>query len=599
MPQMKGLKNADKEIKVKKSGRAEREVVYPELRLDLCHGESAVTAEDARELLGWQEVPEGGGSYSKEVYALSKSLLGEGVRARFNRNVINRWITTGNLQDLIQKILRGHWAGPNGTGGTINGETIIIGRTAQVLDGQHTLISLVLADLMWRQDKSRWSHWRDSPPVIDKLVISGVDEDDHTANSINVCKSRSKADVLYRSEFFAHLDGSVRKVQARMSDYATRLLWLRIGIKYNAMIPRITHDEVVDFIGRHQRLLQCITHVYEENGSEGKISRYVGPGYAAGLLYLMACSASDPSTYRAAEQPTDDLLGWGRWSDACDFWVMVASGDAKLKAVHEALARDDESRASNAEVWAIFANAWLAVINGEPVTAGMLELVYDEDDWGNRRLAEQPSVGGIDLGDPSTMDEADVEMPDPSPKEIKRGAAKQRGKKEDKDSPRPSTGLGPPRKAGFQWTQDDVAWVCDDGGEHFVARLAEDPIKCEDGETRVMVVTGKGEEWEVRLEDLSLDRPGKTSPPAESPKADGPRARRKQRAKPKTSAAWDLGDQPWVDDPDHGVWRGRIVELGKTAAKVKVNSGCQGAGSVRVVALADLLRQQPRKHGAA
>ena len=344
MPKLKS-----KKVKTKSDAAVaaeSREVVYPDRTSVVCEGETAITAEDARVTLGWEEVPEGGGEYVREIYALAK------IRVRLTNNVINRPIYTAGVLTLKQEILRRRWR--------MNGEPIIVGKTGLLLNGQHTLIALVLADLEWQQNEDWRAYWP-TAPSIDKVVTSGVSEDDETVNTMDTCKPRSLADVLYRTAYFSAMPGGQRRNAARTVDYAIRMMWHRTGAGHDAFAPRRTHAESLAFLTSHPRLLDCAKHIHEEDGKDSKLSIYMPSGYAVGLLYLMGSSASDPEAYRKADHPHESMLDWSRWNDACDFWVLLAAGGDKVAAVRKAMARSiEDGGLSMAERWAIVTNAWLA-----------------------------------------------------------------------------------------------------------------------------------------------------------------------------------------------------------------------------------------------
>jgi hypothetical protein len=541
-----------------------RDVKFDTISSDVCTGDTAITVDDAKEILGWEETSEG--NYVREIYTLAK------LKVLCKNNLTNRPLYKNVVQTLQQEILQGRWR--------MNGEPIIVGQTGLLLNGQHTLIALILANVRWGQDKEAYEENWTTPPTIDKVVVSGVDEGDDTVNTMDTCKPRSLADVIYRSEYFASLPHGERKNASRMADHAIRLLWHRTGAKYDAFAQRKTHSESLDFLDRHPKLLECIKHIHEEDG-EGAISRYVGPGYAAGLLYLMGSSKSDPEPYRGSAHPSEESLDWSAWTRACDFFVLLAAGGKDVSAVRRTIAnRMEQGSLTMAERWAILTNAWLAYSDGEPITEKSLKLSYTEKD-GVTLLEEQPSVGGIDLGDPDTVDEDQVPMRDPKPEEIAEGKKKLKGDdKTGTQKPR-AVKLFAPGKAGANWAKGDVAWVRDPDGEHYLGQLAEDPWDCDDSQCRVTVRTAKGEEWEVLYSDLSLEKPNGVQPTA-------------KKTKPKAKVnEWCLGDHPWVVEPGKETWRGAIVEMSKNAAKIKVDSGFQGSSTVRVVAMKHLARKQP------
>jgi hypothetical protein len=296
-------------------------------------------------------------------------------------------------------------------------------------------------------------------------------------------------DVLCRSAVFADLPKKDRVTIARIGDYAIRLLWHRTGASLNAFAPRRTHAESMDFIERHPRIVACVKHIFEENGSENQIGHFVAPGYASALLYLMAASGSDAKTYRSSLR--EDSLDFSLWEKACDFWVLLAGNAPELEAVRKSLGHMiEDGSASNKERWALIVKAWNAYASGQPIDAKSLKLLYSTKD-DIRTLAECPIVGGIDMGDPKEVDEEQIDADDPSEEEIEERAAAVRQAEsvedaaEDEDvadedeepaAPRPKVKKLKKRlkvgKTGA-FELNELVWVRSSDGNHWRGYIAE------------------------------------------------------------------------------------------------------------------------------
>lgn len=461
-----------------KENKSPREVIYQVIEAIAYVVDSTVgpiTADKAKELLGWQEEEEKNPFGHKHVAEISRSY---GVKVRCNNNVTNRPIYGQVVETLKQEILRGRWR--------FNGEPIIVGSTGLILNGQHTLFALILAVKEWAEHPERWPHWTEAP-YIEKLVCYGVEEDDAIVNTMDTCKPRTLMDVIYRADYFKDLPAKAHKSAARMTQYAIKLLWLRTGTHSNAFAVRATHAESVAFLNNHPQLVKAVQHIYEEDSEEGRISKYISPGYAAAALFLMACSDSNAEEYYSAETPTEELLDWGKWDRACEFFVELGGQAAGLKAVRDEIAKlisDGSTRWLDR--WAVFAKAWEPYSNGKAVTAKAvaLEFVVKEDE---RQLVEEPVFGGIDVGEEGLNLVATEEI-----EERKEAVAtKKHGTKKAK-------------KAGKEWAKGDTAWVHPNGGdEPFFAELTDDPFECADSITRVFVDAEDGN-YEVELGELSL-----------------------------------------------------------------------------------------------
>jgi hypothetical protein len=597
MPKLK-KKSVKKSTKKSQPLTESREVIYKEVLADVCVGDTAITADDAKELLGWEEVAGGELNYSKEIFSLAKK------KVICRNNTINRTVYASVVLTLKQEILRRRWI--------LNGEPIIVGKTGQLLNGQHTLLALILANQEWEADKERWAEYWETPPTIDKVVVSGIDEADQTVNTMDTCKPRSLVDVIGRSEYFSKLPEGEGRAIARLIDNAISLLWHRTGAKLDAFAPRKTHSESMDFLARHSKIIEAAKHIYEEDGKNKKIKRYLNPGYAAGLLYLMGSSDTDPEEYRKAAHRDESLLNWDKWDKACNLFVLLAAGGKETSAIRHMIAQSiEEGALSVSERWAIIANSWLAYSQGKSITEAALRLQYTEDEDGVRHLTYHPSVGGIDLGDPSTADEELIAAVDPTPAEIEEKASKIRNKKEkgeEKTKPtkaKPIKAVFRPTRAGLNWAAGDIAWVRDQDGEHYLGQIDGDSWNCDDGECHVFVRTAEGKRWEVQYDDLSLEVPTSKPKPAVvdkpmgvSPKSSSKKAKRLILEK-KLPTDYQVGDHVWVDDPGVEPWKGKIVERSKGAVKVMVDQGFQGCGTVRVVWLRYLCRQQPKRTKSA
>jgi hypothetical protein len=168
----------------------------------------------------------------------------EGNLVRCWNNCKNRWFDEPRARLYAQEILQRNWAGPSTfPGETVNGETIVIGRTGIVLSGQHRLIGLVLAFQMWLgKNKLHWQKYWQEEPFLESLIVTGVSEHPCIVRTLDNVKSRTLADTLYTSEVFDGLtlpeaNGETQRTLrpkermelARMLDSAVDLLWKRTG----------------------------------------------------------------------------------------------------------------------------------------------------------------------------------------------------------------------------------------------------------------------------------------------------------------------------------------------------------------------------------
>lgn len=347
--------------------------MYEELEIKLFTGDDVLTAEEAKTLLGW-EAEEEGEKFGTDY--LLKDLTKTKVRCQ--NNVTNRPLYRANVDKLHQEITRKNWR--------FNGEPIIVSQSGKILNGQHQLIALVLAHQEWEENGSEGEE-----PSIEKLVVFGVEDDDQVINTMDTCKPRSLADVIYRSPYFAYMDKSEQKKVANVCSFAIRTLWERLG-SIDAFSVKQTHAESLTFLQEHQKLEEAVEFIQTED-NENSLGRYCSLGTLAGLLYLMGSSSTDPTKYK--EEPCEENLKWDNWDKAVEYFVLLSSDSkdvaAVSKAFEELLKRDGV--ASREEKVAILISGWHSFVAGKKPKS--IKLNYLEND-GETVLADY-STGGIDL----------------------------------------------------------------------------------------------------------------------------------------------------------------------------------------------------------
>jgi hypothetical protein len=430
--------------KSKSTESVERKVKHPKLRsvwhvrpdrkVDPASERGApLTEAQVKDILGWEELADDAKGGLPELKALFN------LNVKLHNNTKNRPIIPSWVLTLSQEHLRTRWR--------LNGESIVIGTTGLTLSGQHRCLGFLHAE---HQRKMK-AHWRDllpEPLVMETLLVYGIEEDDDTFKTLNCGKPSTLDEVLFRSDVFGKLRPNERRTCTRMTAYAIKLLWDRTGAKDDPFAPRRTHGESIDFLARHPRILRSVKHIFEENkvqkDDEGRalpapIGRFVSPGYASAMLYLMGSSSSDGGKYEIADPPSESSLDWDNWDKACEFWTLLGAGSPDLKPLATAigmLADADTGAAggSREEKLGLVCKAWEKFVAGHKLVASDLELEYDDD----HALVHTYSVGGIDLGQPRKRKSAE-EKPDDDQEEVEARKAKEREAKLDKkkgDKPR-------------------------------------------------------------------------------------------------------------------------------------------------------------------
>ena len=402
-------KTKKSQTKVQPEQVKNRKVVYPELKGQM----GWLTGDEAKTLLGWTQPKEG--SKGKFEFLFKDR---NGVPTKCHNVEKQRPFYAPLAKQWMGEILGGHW---NGDGGETNGESMIIGRTGLVVDAKHRLVGLAWAVQEWLNHPEKYPFWEEEPKIHCSINF-GVREDVKSINTINTGKPRTLGDAIYASGLFGHITGSKTSMQyqikalSRIADYAVRLLWHRTGAHKDAFAPRRTHAESLDFIQRHPKLLECVKHIHEENGKDGKLKNYPSPGYAAALLYMMGSSTTlrendEVSGYAQVDCPTEDLLDWSMWEKAREFWTELAGRATAFEQLRQVTANylDSEESSYRAERLAVIIKAWWVYAEDMAITRSALDLDVVTK-GGIKVLAETPTVGemlgdvaGIDIGDPSQI----------------------------------------------------------------------------------------------------------------------------------------------------------------------------------------------------
>lgn len=374
--------------------------LYPEIAVSICKGDKAVTMQQAMDLLGWEN--------ETQTVKFGEDYLFTDVNKRkircFN-NTKNRPLNYEWCLTLAQDILNRKWR--------FNCETIIIGKSGQILSGQHRLIALVIACQMW-QNAEAGSHWRvlwETEPTLESLIAFGAEEGEAFTQTLDNVRSRTLADTLYTSNLFKTWKPRDKKNVVRVAESAVRLLFDRTGMANSKYISKLTNSEAYEFLNRHLRVLDGVKHIYTED-IKGSIQKCMTMGYAAGMLYLQAACEDSVEEYQANTPPDESTLGLARWDDALKFWIGF-SISKRFDTVKKLLLScdDDDVRISMEERLGILVKTWDAFRSGRPLDEANVAVLFEVDDQGARKLLETPTLGGIDTGgvaEKITEEEADA-----------------------------------------------------------------------------------------------------------------------------------------------------------------------------------------------
>jgi hypothetical protein len=482
---MPKVKKIDGLKKVVTTINGEREIIYPSYSATIYAGDNPITESLCHTLLGWEEETDTN-KFGTEF--LFTDLDGRKIRCTNdvrNRPLYMNTLVTTYMYEILRRKFR------------YNGETIIIGQTGIVCNGQHQLLALALAIQEWRKNPDKYPQW-DCEPFIEKLVAFGIHEDDETINTMDTCKPRSLMEVIFRSELLKTIKGAGRKAACSMLDYGIRGLWDRTGAKENAYAPIRTHSESLDFLSRHPKLVECVKHIYEETKENEEKIQWVKPGMATALMYLMASSNTDRTAYYKSESPNESLLQMSNWDKACDFWSILNDNSDDLLPVRNKIQELMAQGYGNAsERIAIVVKAWNVFVTGEVVLYDDLDLRYTEDENGFLCLAELPTVGGIDIGKAGGLNE-----PEPTSTDVPPPSSNTSGKTNGHAVP--SLGIKGKKKVAPKVETNDTVYVSEDGG-YWVGELVETYQVKE--KTFARVKNSRGKFFDTDIHNISATEP--------------------------------------------------------------------------------------------
>lgn len=401
---------------------SDREVKYPKLMVsgvEIPLDNTFVSREENQKLIGW-EAEETEGQFGMEYELIDH--YGKHVRLTANAG-LNRELRKGTYLKRQNDFLNGRWL--------LNGETAIIGRTGVSLSLQHRGAGFELAWQMWEGWKDgehsdeREAHYKEllpDGPVFQTLVAYGIEETPAVIRTLDYTDPRTEADVIYTSGLYSALGQKDRSVASKATAKAIRQIWRRTAHKHDPYDPTQTNAGTMDFLDRHPRLRDAVVHVVAENGDSGKIQDWVSLGDAAGLLYLMGATASDPEKYLSAR--SEEQVNWKYWKKAKEFWTALAASDAAVQALNKArrpvagepqakdggpssigyvFATGADSGGSEDEKYGVLIKAWNEFSEGNKITPSVVRLEYGDLVWrddktlGEFSLVDFPGCGGIDI----------------------------------------------------------------------------------------------------------------------------------------------------------------------------------------------------------
>jgi len=329
-----------------------------------------LTVQNCKDLIGWTEEPPDT-DWGKEF--VLKDVFGKKIRLA--KNPSNRPFKRPLANRYANEHIRDKWS--------VNLETVVVSDTDHVLQGQHRLVGLILADQLRQIDSKQWGK---TPLVYETLIGYGASSTPKNADTYDLGAKRTLSDVLYRRQKFGKgvSDKKQRGVSKILSG-AVRLVWLRVGGKLVSFAPHFPHSEALEFYGQHPEILTAVTTIVQlddgEEGNEKCISSLISLSYAAGLMYLME-SAVDSKT-------------------AVAFWEAFASGEGLKKgspilSLRQLLVRMDASSSSKRDqIIGAVIKAWLLFVKNKSGVTKDIRVARKKD--GDKFVSSEfPRIGGLD-----------------------------------------------------------------------------------------------------------------------------------------------------------------------------------------------------------
>lgn len=451
------------------------------------HGEP-LPLEKAKELIGWEEEPEGE-TWERGTYLFTF----KGVKVRLNNRPTNRPFRRSLADRWKSEFLRNKWE--------FNGEPIIIDRLGHVQDAQHRLAGFIMAVVEYKHHPGKWKEDYGTKAIRFECQITyGISEKPEVVDTLNTGQKRTLADVIFRrQEFGKKITEKDAQRLATVLAQACRLVWLRTTGKKITDAPHFPHSEAIDFVTRHPKLVDAVEFIVnEDRGEKGAAKRISGVegglslGSAAGMMYLAGMAATDPDAFREAEEPTE-VLDDSMWDQASDFWVKFASyncreglpedtaNDPILSLVKSVGKVDAGGALGRDAICGMIAKAYTAYVEGEPLTVRQVKIGITTTEDGKKELKEFPYIGGVDSEPPEEF-----------------------------------------ITASEGWAIDDTTWV-NDGTNNPWFGVITGFVDLDTA--KVQVSTGKGyedegEEYPVALECLCVDEPEPEDDEEESEEAE-------------------------------------------------------------------------------
>jgi len=332
------------------------------------------------------------------------------------RNTTNRPFKKVLGERYASDMLRKKWP--------YNGESMVFDKNGNTVSAQHRAYGLIRAEKLRKLNPEKYPQWK-GEVYIKALIATGIDPKD--SDSTDQGAPRAHGDVLFRRGIFDKYVNSDKTEQFNLADKkklardlatAIRTVWLRVGGKDVSDAPHFPKSEMLDFLEKHPKIVDCVAYVYEEDDRQIKsICSTVTRSYMAAVMYLAATSGTDRDDYDATGdvdtscmQVAEDFVasyGSGAGLEAGD--PILALKNAFQKQIASGKTRDRD------EILNLLVKAFTLFIDQKEADGKILTIGKDE---------AQPRLGGLDTVVESPEDDDDEEAEEKPKKTVKKATKK-------------------------------------------------------------------------------------------------------------------------------------------------------------------------------
>lgn len=286
-----------------------------------------ITASEMEEILGWELEPEADAWKEEDIMLVDTN--GRNARCHFNKD--NRPLRREGAMRLAYEVLNRTWAGPTCfPGETVNGEAGIIGRDGHIISLQHRGIGLIFAKQLWDKDK-HWkgkAYWPEDKypdgPVMEMILVTGASNDPRILRTHDNTIVRTGADTLMTAGYFGKKSRAARERLCKTLNQSVKFLWDQAGLYDTTAFKYLSQTQIVELARTHPTLAEYVEFLSAEDERDDSrpVSRFLPVAKAAGLMYLMAASATtEEQRKKYLANPSEKHIDFANGEKARGFWI--------------------------------------------------------------------------------------------------------------------------------------------------------------------------------------------------------------------------------------------------------------------------------------